>query len=94
LRAGLGRTRARVIAFQFRKLFAQTRELFIRLYDLFVGMRELLIGAAGRPVAWYIVFRRRGVHWRFHFSVQCLPKKLTADGSACPQSILVQRMAV
>jgi hypothetical protein len=80
LRAGLGRRRAHVIALQFRKLFAQARELFIRLHDLFVGMRELLIGAAGRAIAWYVVFRRRGVHWRFHFSVQCLPK-VTAD---CP----------
>ena len=55
-----------------------------RLYDLFVGMRKLLIGAAGRAIAWYVVFRRRGVHWRFHFSVQCLPK-VTAD---CPRPFL------
>ena len=84
MRARLGRRRAHVIALQLRKLVAQARELFIRLYDLFVGMRKLLIGAAGRAIAWYVVFRRRGVHWRFHFSVQCLPK-VTAD---CPRPFL------
>jgi len=57
------RSRLRIIALHFGKLFSQTGELFIRALDLFVSLRKPFIGRRG-----FSYFRlRRGGHWRFPF---------------------------